>query len=104
MADIMAAEGYRDAGYEYVSVDDCWMEYERDAQGRLQANAKRFPNGIAHLADYVSSKRILATMWRVSATCHATCRLFQKHAKPEYCWRHMFSKINPFTNLCHLRH
>lgn len=56
MADIMAAEGYRDAGYEYVSVDDCWMEYERDAQGRLQANAKRFPNGIAHLADYMHAR------------------------------------------------
>ena len=54
MADILAREGYRDAGYEYVAIDDCWMEYERDAHGRLQADAKRFPSGIAHLADYVS--------------------------------------------------
>jgi len=58
MADILASEGYRDVGYEYVAVDDCWMERERDAQGRLQANAERFPSGIAHLADYVS-KRLL---------------------------------------------
>lgn len=54
MADILASAGYRDAGYEYVAIDDCWMERERDAQGRLVANAKRFPSGIAHLADYVS--------------------------------------------------
>jgi len=54
MADILVHEGYRDVGYEYVATDDCWMERERDAQGRLQADAKRFPNGIAHVADYVS--------------------------------------------------
>jgi len=54
MADIMVGEGYRDVGYEYIAIDDCWMERERDAQGRLQADSKRFPSGIAHLADYVS--------------------------------------------------
>jgi len=54
MADILVAEGYKDAGYEYISVDDCWMERKRDARGRLQPDAKRFPSGIAHLADYVS--------------------------------------------------
>jgi len=54
MADILVGEGYRDAGYEYIAVDDCWMERERDAQGRLQAHSERFPSGIAHLADYVS--------------------------------------------------
>ena len=61
MADVMESEGYRDAGYEYIAVDDCWMERERDAQGRLQADAQRFPSGIAHLADYVR-KRILRTI------------------------------------------
>ncbi|KFP92518.1 Alpha-galactosidase A, partial [Apaloderma vittatum] len=25
MADVMAAEGWRDAGYEFVCIDDCWM-------------------------------------------------------------------------------
>ena len=54
MADILVGEGYRDVGYEYVAIDDCWMERERDAHGRLQADAKRFPRGIAHLANYVS--------------------------------------------------
>lgn len=54
MADILVAEGYKDAGYEYIAVDDCWMERRRDAHGRLQADAERFPSGIARLADYVS--------------------------------------------------
>jgi len=61
MADILVAEGYRDAGYEYVAIDDCWMERSRDARGRLQADAKRFPSGIAYLADYVSDRMMLLT-------------------------------------------
>ncbi|XP_069749903.1 alpha-galactosidase A-like [Narcine bancroftii] len=56
MADVMAAEGWKDVGYEYVCIDDCWMYVTRDADHRLQADPKRFPNGIRQLADYVHSK------------------------------------------------
>ncbi|PKU33389.1 alpha-galactosidase a [Limosa lapponica baueri] len=56
MADVMAAEGWREAGYEYVCIDDCWMAPRRDESGRLQADPKRFPSGIRRLADYVHSK------------------------------------------------
>uniref|UniRef100_A0A182QQ15 Alpha-galactosidase n=1 Tax=Anopheles farauti TaxID=69004 RepID=A0A182QQ15_9DIPT len=56
MADLMVSEGYRDAGYEYVNIDDCWMADERDANGVLQPNKERFPNGIKHLADYIHSR------------------------------------------------
>ncbi|NXS50575.1 AGAL galactosidase, partial [Balaeniceps rex] len=56
MADVMAAEGWRDAGYEFVCIDDCWMAPTRDEHGRLQADPKRFPSGIRKLADYVHSK------------------------------------------------
>mgnify|MGYP001802498556 CR=1 FL=1 len=54
MADRMAADGYKDAGYQYVSIDDCWASKERDSKGRLQPDPKRFPSGIKALADYVS--------------------------------------------------
>ena len=53
MADRMAADGYRDAGYEYVNLDDCWSAKERDAEGRLQGDLERFPSGMKALADYV---------------------------------------------------
>ncbi|NXG45501.1 AGAL galactosidase, partial [Psilopogon haemacephalus] len=56
IADVMAAEGWRDAGYEFVCIDDCWMAPTRDKRGRLQADPKRFPSGIRKLADYVHSK------------------------------------------------
>ena len=54
MADHMAMDGYKDAGYEYVCLDDCWLATERDIFHRLQPDRKRFPNGMKHLADYVS--------------------------------------------------
>ncbi|XP_071376918.1 alpha-galactosidase A [Centroberyx affinis] len=56
MADVMVKEGWQDAGYEYVCIDDCWPSHQRDAQGRLQADPKRFPGGIKKLADYIHSK------------------------------------------------
>lgn len=49
----MASDGYLDAGYEYVIIDDCWMAESRDQDGRLQPNADRFPDGIRPLADYI---------------------------------------------------
>lgn len=55
MADVMASEGYLEAGYNLVNIDDCWMANKRDFDGTLQANYSRFPNGIKALADYVSS-------------------------------------------------
>ncbi|XP_077558627.1 alpha-N-acetylgalactosaminidase-like [Haemaphysalis longicornis] len=56
MADKLVSEGYRDAGYEYVNIDDCWMSTERDAAGRLQADPARFPRGIKHIADYMHAR------------------------------------------------
>lgn len=53
MANHLVADGYLEAGYEYLIIDDCWMSTERDKNGRLQPNATRFPNGIKALADYV---------------------------------------------------
>ncbi|XP_001374517.2 alpha-galactosidase A [Monodelphis domestica] len=56
MADIMVSEGWKDAGYEYVCIDDCWLASKRNKNGSLQADPKRFPSGIRHLADYVHSR------------------------------------------------
>ena len=35
MADYMVSHGYRDAGYEYLVIDDCWSLRDRDNNGRL---------------------------------------------------------------------
>eukprot|EP00035_Acanthoeca_spectabilis_P013270 m.244505 g.244505 ORF g.244505 m.244505 type:complete len:622 (-) comp15844_c0_seq5:40-1905(-) len=56
MADELVAGGYRDAGYTYVNVDDCWQNRSRDSEGRLQPDAERFPHGIKWLADYMHER------------------------------------------------
>jgi alpha-galactosidase len=55
MADAMATNGMKDAGYQYINIDDCWHG-QRDAQGFIHADPQKFPSGIRALADYVHSK------------------------------------------------
>ena len=54
-ADTMVSSGMKDAGYQFVILDDCWQT-GRDASGNIVADADRFPSGIKALADYVHSK------------------------------------------------
>jgi alpha-galactosidase len=54
MADAMLKSGMKDVGYQYVVIDDCW-QVDRDKDGNIFVDAKRFPEGIKPLADYVHS-------------------------------------------------
>ena len=55
MADAMVQSGMKDAGYQYVVIDDCW-QVDRDAQGNIIPDPKRFPSGMKALGDYIHSK------------------------------------------------
>jgi alpha-galactosidase len=55
-ADTMIANGMRDAGYVYIVVDDCWEAMERDANGNIVPDPKKFPHGMKALGDYLHSK------------------------------------------------
>ena len=55
-ADVLASSGLRDAGYEYVVVDDCWQDHRRGSDGALRSHPERFPSGIGALAEYAHSK------------------------------------------------
>ncbi|MCL2697662.1 MAG: glycoside hydrolase family 27 protein [Oscillospiraceae bacterium] len=54
-ADAFIANGLKDAGYEYINIDDGWMLPERDTDGSLVINPEMFPNGFKPLTDYVHS-------------------------------------------------
>ncbi len=57
MADIFVSKGLKDAGYQYVNVDDCWADLDRDpATGRLRNHPTRFPSGMKALADYIHAR------------------------------------------------
>lgn len=55
-ADTMVNEGYLEAGYDYLVIDDCWAEFSRDENHRLVPSKEKFPNGMKACADYVHSK------------------------------------------------
>jgi len=52
MADAIVKSGMKDAGYEYVNIDDCW-QVSRDAQGNIVVDAQRFPHGMKAVGDYI---------------------------------------------------
>ena len=54
-AEALVSTGLKDAGYEYVVIDDCWSLPERDKNGRIAENRELFPSGIRALSDYIHS-------------------------------------------------
>jgi alpha-galactosidase len=54
-ADAVVASGMKDAGYQYVVIDDCW-QVSRDPEGNIVPDPKRFSSGMKALADYVHAK------------------------------------------------
>jgi len=55
IADAIVASGMKDAGYQYVVIDDGWGTKPRDANGNILPDPAKFPNGIKPVADYVHS-------------------------------------------------
>src|SRR5438445_11389742 len=55
MADAIVSSGMKDAGYQFVNIDDCW-QVSRAADGSIVVDPARFANGMKPLADYVHSK------------------------------------------------
>jgi alpha-galactosidase len=70
MADTFGSSGMAAVGYQYVSLDDCWMN-GRDSSGKLQWNASKFPSGIPALATYVHGKGLKLGIYETPNT--TTC-------------------------------
>ncbi|KIH51750.1 alpha-galactosidase [Ancylostoma duodenale] len=58
MADRLVSDGYLDAGYNRIHVDDCWMAKSRDVNGRLLSDPDRFPSGIKALSKYMHDRKL----------------------------------------------
>jgi alpha-galactosidase len=71
IADAMVSTGMKDAGYQYIVIDDCW-QVERDDQGNIISDAKRFPSGMKALADYVHGKGLKFGLYSDAGTL--TCQ------------------------------
>ena len=77
VADKFISLGLKDAGYTYVNVDDCWANWQRDKDGALQANPKRFPSGIKALAAYVHERGLKFGLYSSAGT--STCEPLQEN-------------------------
>ena len=68
-ADAMVSLGLRDAGYEYLVIDDCWSKKERDPiTGKIVPDEEKFPNGMKAVSDYVHSKGLKFGMYSCAGT------------------------------------
>ncbi|MCD6441631.1 MAG: glycoside hydrolase family 27 protein [Candidatus Marinimicrobia bacterium] len=54
-ADLFIEKGLKEAGYEFIVIDDGW-QIKRDEDGNIIPDIDKFPSGIKALADYVHSK------------------------------------------------
>lgn len=68
VADKFVTEGYKEAGYEYIVIDDCWSLKERDEAGRMVADPVKFPSGMKALAEYIHSKGLKFGMYSCDGT------------------------------------
>jgi alpha-galactosidase len=73
-ADAMVSSGLRDLGYQYVIVDDCWFNPNRDSAGNLQGDPTRFPSGMRALGDYLHSHGLKFGIYEVPVD--QTCAQF----------------------------
>ena len=53
-ADAMVKSAMKDAGYEYIVIDDCW-QVSRDVNSNIVADPQRFPHGMKAVGDYIHS-------------------------------------------------
>ncbi len=82
-ADIMAESGLLEAGYEYLVIDDCWAERERDpATGKIVPDKKKFPNGMKFVSEYVHKKGLKFGMYSCAGV--RTCANYPGSFDHEY--------------------
>ena len=67
-ADFLVSSGLKAAGYDYVNIDDCWLEKQRSADGHLVPDPVKFPDGIKGTADYVHSKGLKLGIYEDAGT------------------------------------
>jgi len=72
-ADAFVELGLKDAGYEYINSDDCWMDQNRSdgGAGPQVPQAAKFPQGMRAVADYIHAKGLKLGLYTARAphTC-----------------------------------
>jgi hypothetical protein len=61
--DALASSGLKDAGYEYVNIDEGWWQGTRDSAGAITVDTAEWPGGMKAIADYIHSKGLKAGIY-----------------------------------------
>ena len=70
-ADAMVNGGLLAAGYDTLTLDDCWSAVSRDASGNLTNDPAKFPSGMKAVGDYIHSRGLKYGIYASIGT--ATC-------------------------------
>lgn len=81
IADLFVDGGFKEAGYEYIVIDDGW-QISRDEEGNIVVNPDKFPSGIKPVADYIHSKGLKVGIYSDAGTM--TCGEFPGSLGHEY--------------------
>jgi alpha-galactosidase len=80
-AQALVKTGLAARGYNTVTIDDCWMSKDRDAQGNLQADPQRFPQGMRPVADAIHALGLKFGIYEDSGSM--TCGKFAGSGTPD---------------------
>jgi len=77
----LVSTGLAARGFNTVTIDDCWMQKDRDASGNLQADPQRFPNGMKPVAEAIHRLGLKFGIYEDSG--FATCGRFAGSGQPD---------------------
>lgn len=77
----LVKSGLAARGYNTVTIDDCWMQKDRDASGNLQVDPQRFPQGMKPIAQAVHALGLKFGIYEDSG--YATCGGFAGSGVPD---------------------
>jgi hypothetical protein len=61
--DAIVSSGLKDAGYQYVNIDEGWWQGTRDQAGNITVDSREWPGGMAAIADYIHGKGLKAGIY-----------------------------------------
>jgi len=80
-AQALVKTGLAARGYDTVTIDDCWMQKDRDAHGDLQVDPRHFPDGIEPVARAVHALGLKFGIYEDAG--YATCGGFAGSGEPK---------------------
>src|SRR4051794_36546807 len=61
--DALVTRGLKDAGYQYVNIDEGWWQGTRDSDGNITVDTAEWPGGMKAIADYIHGKGLKAGIY-----------------------------------------